>query len=124
MARLAKNNVAEVNEILQLLKIQAHREVMLPFLERKLPIFSALFECLCRTYLSDKFWEWVSERKLGWKAGSYIRDKMLGPDQEGQVLTKSYSLAEILKKFRRHHEIIPDKLVSQLRRLMSRLYSV
>jgi sulfite reductase alpha subunit-like flavoprotein len=97
---------------------------MVPFLKRKMSILSVLSECLCITHLSDKFWQWVSEGKLGSEAGSYIREKILGPDQECHVLAKSYSLVEILKKFSGYHEINPDELVSQLRRLMPRLYSV
>ncbi|MDR1457806.1 MAG: hypothetical protein LBI47_03100 [Puniceicoccales bacterium] len=124
IAVLPKNNESDVAEILHLLKIAPETQVKLPFLGGKIPIFSALGEYLCITNLSDQFWKWLGEIETNSDMGSFIGDKILRPDPECQVLAKSYSLLEILKKFDGHCKVEPDELVSKLRRLMPRLYSI
>ncbi|MDR0693175.1 MAG: hypothetical protein LBF49_01215 [Puniceicoccales bacterium] len=124
IAVLPKNNEGEVAEILHLLKIAPETQAKLPFLGEKISIFSALGEYLCITNLPDQFWKWLGEIEADSDMGSFIGDKILRPDPECQVLAKSYSLLEILKKFDGHCKVEPDELVSKLRRLMPRLYSI
>ncbi|MDR2776624.1 MAG: hypothetical protein LBB17_01080 [Puniceicoccales bacterium] len=124
IAVFPKNNENETTEILHLLKIASETQVKLPFRGEKISIFSALREYLCITNLSDQFWKWLGEIETGSDMGSFINDKILHSDPECQVLAKSYSLLEILKKFDGHCKVEPSELVSKLRRLMPRLYSI
>ncbi|MDR1890681.1 MAG: hypothetical protein LBQ23_00645 [Puniceicoccales bacterium] len=124
IAVLPKNSESEVAEVLQLLKIAPETQVNLPFLSEKISIFSALMEYLCITNLSDQFWKWFAGIKANPDIGLFIEDKILSSDPEGQVLAKSYSLLEILKKFDGHCKTEPNELVSKLRRLTPRLYSI
>ncbi|MDR2432651.1 MAG: hypothetical protein LBD34_02750 [Puniceicoccales bacterium] len=124
IAVLPKNNESEVAEILRLSKIVPETQVKLPFLGKKISIFFALREYLCITNLPDQFWKWLGEIETDSDMGSFINDKILRSDPECQVLAKSYSLLEILKKFDGHCKIEPGELVSKLRRLMPRLYSI
>ncbi|MDR1528229.1 MAG: hypothetical protein LBS22_01415 [Puniceicoccales bacterium] len=124
IAVFPKNSESEVVEILRLLKIAHETQVKLPFLGEKISIFSALREYLCVTNLPDQFWKWLGEIETDSDMGSFINDKILRPDPECQVLAKSHSLLEILKKFDGRCKADPNGLVSKLRRLMPRLYSI
>ncbi|MDR2779158.1 MAG: hypothetical protein LBB16_02630 [Puniceicoccales bacterium] len=124
IAILPKNNEKEVTEILCLLGLAPEMQVNVSFLNEKISIFSALKEYLCITNLSDQFWKWFAETRTNSDMNSFIIDKILSPDPECQAWAKSYSLLEILKKFGGHFKIEPDELVSKLRRLMPRLYSI
>ncbi|MDR2628934.1 MAG: hypothetical protein LBC30_03025 [Puniceicoccales bacterium] len=124
IAVFPKNNEGEVAEILRLLKIAPETQVKLPFLGEKISILSALGEYLCITNLSDQFWKWLAEIETDSAMGLFVNDKILSSDPECQVLAKSYSLLEILAKFDGHCKVEPGELVSKLRRLTPRLYSI
>jgi sulfite reductase (NADPH) flavoprotein alpha-component len=124
IAVFPKNNGSETAEILRFLKIDPETQVKLSFLGEKISISSALGEYLCITNLSEQFWKWLAEIETNSAMGAFISDKILRSDPECQVLAKSYSLLEILKKFDGHCEVEPDELVSKLRRLTPRLYSI
>ncbi|MDR0741907.1 MAG: hypothetical protein LBE98_00375 [Puniceicoccales bacterium] len=124
IAVFPKNNENETAEILRLLKISPETQVNLPFLDEKISIFAALREYLCITNLPDQFWKWLGEIETNFDMGSFINNKILSSDPECQVLAKSYSLLEILKKIDGHCKVEPSELVSKLRRLMPRLYSI
>lgn len=124
IAVFPKNNGSKTAEILSLLKIDPETQIKLPFLGEKISISSALGEYLCITNLSEQFWKWLAEIETNSAMGAFISDKILHSDPECQVLAKSYSLLEILKKFDGRCEVEPDELVSKLRRLTPRLYSI
>jgi sulfite reductase (NADPH) flavoprotein alpha-component len=124
IAVFPKNNGNETAEILRLLKITPETQVKLPFLGEKISIFSALREYLCITNLPDQFWRWLAEIGTNSGMGSFINGKILRSDPECQVLAKSYSLLEILKKFDGHCKVEPGELATKLRRLTPRLYSI
>jgi sulfite reductase (NADPH) flavoprotein alpha-component len=113
-----------VAEILDLLKIQPDIQVQLPNSQKKKSIFSALYEHFCITNLSRQFLKWFARFITDFDEISYIGDKILCDGDECVVTAKSYSLLEILKKFKNLRFIEANELVANLNRLMPRLYSI
>jgi sulfite reductase (NADPH) flavoprotein alpha-component len=124
IAVFPKNDIVEVAEILDLLKIQPDTEVELSFSKRKVPIFTALHEHLCVKNLSRQFLEWFVSSMDGADEISYVDEKMLCSDRECQITAQSHSLLEILRKFKSLRKINGEDLVPRLRRLTPRLYSI
>jgi sulfite reductase (NADPH) flavoprotein alpha-component len=121
---LPKNDMAEVKNILGLLKIQPDMEVKLPFIEKKIPILTALYEKLCITSLSKHFFEWFSIFITDTDEASYVKNQILGDAQECKTLPKAYSLLDVLDKFRSYQDLNINELATKLPRLMPRLYSI
>ncbi|MDR2737631.1 MAG: hypothetical protein LBB18_01675 [Puniceicoccales bacterium] len=124
IAVFPKNDVAEVMEILDLLQIRPEIEVKLPFSGRSVSAFTALHEHLCISDLPRQFLEWFVAFLADADEASSIGNEMLCESKECQVAAKSYSLLEILKKFRNFRRMDANEMASKLRRLTPRLYSI
>ncbi|MDR1401714.1 MAG: hypothetical protein LBI81_02025 [Puniceicoccales bacterium] len=124
VAILPKNNIVEVAEILDLLKIQPDTEMEISNCGKKISIFSALYEHFCITNLSRQFLEWFVDFVSDSEDVMYIGDKILCSDDRCAMTAKSYSLLEILKKFKNLRRIDAKELVANLRKLAPRLYSI
>jgi sulfite reductase (NADPH) flavoprotein alpha-component len=124
VAILPKNNIVEVATILDLLKIQPDAEVEISQSGKRVSIFSALYEHFCITNLSRKFLEWFLDFVSDSNDISYIGDEMLCSDEKCTMAAKSYSLLELLKKFKNLCRIDAKELVRNLRKLAPRLYSI
>jgi sulfite reductase (NADPH) flavoprotein alpha-component len=119
LAVFPKNNIVEVAEILDALKIQPETEVLVN--RRKMPIFTALHEHCNVTNVSRQFLEFIASHTAG------IDEEMpqIGELAEGNgSAARSYTLLEILQKFDGVGDIGPNDLVENLGRLIPRLYSI
>lgn len=124
LAVLPKNNIDDVKSILECLDIPGDTEIILPHNKQSVNIMSALSESLDINELSRKFFEWFVGCLSDQDDIDYLHQNIFGDIEDCKKTLKSFSLLEVIDRFKSFKMDDIQSLINVLKRLMPRLYSI